>query len=183
VIWLPGLSPRFDYITDGHIDGIACFARPGEVIFSSCVGGDHPLSKFDVDYMEAMAANRRALETAVDARGRTLRIIELPEGSDALNLTLAKRTKGEFCCSYVNFYMPTGGIIAPAFGVPSDDTAAMILRDIFPDREILMVDIIGIACGGGGIHCVTQQQPRRLSVPAPAPVLDPPTAAIAHLER
>ena len=27
------------------------------------------------------------------------------------------------------------------------------------DREIVQVNINGIACGGGGIHCITQQQP------------------------
>jgi len=34
VIWLPG--NKADTVTDGHIDGIACFCRPGGAIVKSC---------------------------------------------------------------------------------------------------------------------------------------------------
>lgn len=46
-MWLPGLAAKFDPITDGHIDGIACFVRPGVVLFNTCapLGKDAQKSK------------------------------------------------------------------------------------------------------------------------------------------
>ena len=53
------------------------------------------------------------------------------------------------------------GLIAPEFGdAAADRNARDILRELFADREIIQLNIDGIAAGGGGIHCTTQQQPR-----------------------
>ena len=52
-------------------------------------------------------------------------------------------------------------MIAPEFGdAAADRNARDILRELFADREIIQLNIDGIAAGGGGIHCTTQQQPR-----------------------
>jgi agmatine deiminase len=32
-------------------------------------------------------------------------------------------------------------------------------KRLYPDREIVQVPIHNLALGGGGVHCVTQQQP------------------------
>ena len=98
------------------------------------------------------------MENAIDAHGRHLQIIDLPECEEVLESSLAIRSQGEFCNSYLNFYLTNGGVIAPAFGYSSDIVAKQILQESFPDREVVMTDITGVACGGGGIHCVTQQQ-------------------------
>jgi agmatine deiminase len=59
----------------------------------------------------------------------------------------------------VNFYIANGGIVAPSFGVPGDARARRVLQAAFPDREVVQIDVTGLASGGGGIHCITQQQP------------------------
>mgnify|MGYP003385074148 CR=1 FL=1 len=111
-----------------------------------------------------MARNRQVLEAATDAQGRQFTILDLPECDEVLDSPLALRTHGEFCNSYLNFYLTNGGgLVAPAFGCPSDHTTREILQEAFPEREVIMVDITGIACGGGGIHCITQQQPALIS--------------------
>lgn len=163
VIWIPGLSSNLDPITDGHVDGIACFVRPGVVL----LGGPHrPIkrtkSKLKRQYIREMAANRTALESSVDAKGRKLQVVDLPDSEGALHTQLASKCQHGFCNSYVNFYLTNnGGLVAPMFGVQEDDERARsILQSVFPDRRIVMVDISPIACGGGGIHCITQQQPR-----------------------
>jgi agmatine deiminase len=37
--------------------------------------------------------------------------------------------------------------------------AAGILQECYPGREIVLVDARMIFARGGGIHCITQQQP------------------------
>jgi agmatine deiminase len=53
-----------------------------------------------------------------------------------------------------------GGVIAAKFGDRETDAeAARILRELYPDREIVMLNVDPIGEIGGGIHCATQQQP------------------------
>ena len=50
---------------------------------------------------------------------------------------------------------------APEFGdTDADEAAHEVLQGLFPDREIVMINIDAVAAGGGGIHCATQQQPK-----------------------
>jgi agmatine deiminase len=64
-----------------------------------------------------------------------------------------------FCSSYINFYLPNGAVVMPAYGVPSDEKVRGFLSNLFADRQVEMVNINAIAPAGGGIHCITQQQP------------------------
>ena len=147
-IWLPG-DP--DYVTgdmtDGHVDGVCAFARPGVLL----VDATHDRGSV---YAEVVRENRRALELATDARGRRFEMIELFEATDAVD------TEAEvFCASYTNFYIANGAIIMPAYGIAADQAAAKVLAQAFPGREIVPVHINHLAHGGGGVHCITQQQP------------------------
>ncbi len=145
VIWVPG-DPA-DFETDGHIDGLACFVGPGVVM---CDVGSPDVPERCKDLQENLAA----LERATDAAGRRLEIITIGEALDA------DVTSDRFCLSYVNFYIANGGIVLPKYGVESDDVAAETIQSAFPNHEIAAVDVIDIAIGGGGIHCITQQQPK-----------------------
>ena len=91
---------------------------------------------------------------ATDAQGRRFELIELYEATEAVNTDA-----GVFCASYTNFYIANGAIIMPAYGIAADQVAANVLGQAFPDREIVPVRINHLAHGGGGVHCITQQQP------------------------
>ena len=147
-IWLPG-DPNYvtGDMTDGHVDGICAFARPGVLL----VDATHDHSSV---YAQVARENRRVLELATDAQGRRFELIELYEATEAVN------TDAEvFCASYTNFYIANGAIIMPAYGIAADQVAANVLGQAFPDREIVPVRINHLAHGGGGVHCITQQQP------------------------
>ncbi|MEO1080423.1 MAG: agmatine deiminase family protein [Pseudomonadota bacterium] len=144
VIWLPG--DPLDQETDGHVDGVAMFAKPGAIIIESTDDADDPRGEY-------FGQLRQALEGEHDARGRPLQLWTLPEAPAESALS------DNFCLSYVNFYIANGAIIAPAYGVPTDDAVRERLQDYFPGRAIRMIPIDEIARGGGGIHCITQQQP------------------------
>jgi len=146
VIWLgEGFS---DEETDGHIDNIACFAAPGRVIVGVPSSRSHP------DFEPVQDALRR-LNDARDANGRRLEIVELPQPKK-----IRRDGQGRLLASsYVNFYLPNGGIVMPSFDDPNDEAARAILADCFSGRDILQIDALDIVAGGGGIHCITQQEP------------------------
>jgi len=146
IIWLPGHFS--DEETDGHVDNIACFAAPGRVLLGV------PPTKFHPDF-EAVAEARRALAQARDAQGRAFEIVELVQPQ---NMRLDWRDR-PLAASYVNFYLANGSLVMPAFDDPSDAAARAVLADCFPDRIIAQVEVLDIVQGGGGIHCITQQEP------------------------
>jgi agmatine deiminase len=63
--------------------------------------------------------------------------------------------------SYVNFYFCNGGLVMPSFDDAHDEQARAVLADCFSNREIVTMPALDIVAGGGGIHCITQQEPRR----------------------
>lgn len=147
IIWLKrGL---FGDETDGHIDNIACFAKPGTVIIQAC----H--EKGDPNY-EITQESLNILKNSSDAKGRKLEIIEIEQPPvrfyNDVRLTL----------SYLNFYFVNGGIILPVFGgdaLKADENAVNILSNVFPDRKIRCVDGMALIKEGGNVHCITQQMP------------------------
>ena len=144
VVWLPG-DPD-EYETNGHIDGIACFVRPGVVLYETNPDPADPHS-------EILKENLAALKKATDAKGRSFELIPIEEAYDV-------EAEGDvFCRSYVNFYIANGGIVAPAYGIAADTRIRELLSRVFPGHDVVQVDIGAIAPGGGGIHCITQQQP------------------------
>jgi agmatine deiminase len=145
VIWLPGELSKGD-ITDGHVDGLACFARPGLLLVECRTDPSDPRA-------EILRENRRALEGVSDARGRPIEIVEMEDAWQA------ERPNDAFCISYVNFYLANGGVVMPSYGIDTDAPARAIVERAFPGRRVVQVDVRDIAIGGGGIHCITQQQP------------------------
>jgi agmatine deiminase len=144
VIWLPeGIE---DDETDGHVDEIACFVRPGVVLALST--DDKSDGNFDT-----LQTNLDILRSAKDAKGRPLQVIEVPQPARQ------EHNGKRLSLSYVNFYIANGGIVMPAFDVAEDERAFRIIRDAFPNRRVVQVHARDIFLGGGGIHCITQQQP------------------------
>ncbi|MEU8683942.1 agmatine deiminase family protein [Streptomyces sp. NPDC048611] len=148
VIWVKGVKGKD--ITDYHIDALARFSAPGVVVLST-PAAHAPRTPFTAAYEQA----REVLERAVDARGKRLEIVDLPEPAD-----LGRRGK-DFLACYVNYYVANGAVIMPRFGDrKADSRAAAVLREQYPGRKIVPVPVDNIGEGGGGIHCSTQQLPK-----------------------
>ena len=162
VIWL---DRGFDADeTNGHVDDVCCFARPGEVILA------WPEDAADFR-LEIQQENLARLQAATDARGRRLTVHKLPVPADAIlteeeawgidQVAGAKpRRAGDRApATYVNFYLCNGGLVVPVFDDPNDEPALRALRAIFPDREVVPVPGRELVISGGNVHCITQQQP------------------------
>ncbi len=147
IIWLKnGLSGDE---TDGHVDNIACFARPGEIIMQVCEDPE------DENY-HITKINREILERERDALGRSFQII--PIQPPPKRIFQGKR----LTLSYLNFFIVNGGIILPVFGDDAnrtDEMAAEALGRVFPNRKIRKIDGMKIVIEGGNVHCITQQMP------------------------
>ncbi|WP_461242747.1 agmatine deiminase [Secundilactobacillus muriivasis] len=150
--------------TNGHVDNIANFVKPGVVALAWTDDENDPQYAISKENLEI-------LENATDAKGRKLKVVKLyvPKpvtitkeeslGVDAVDGTLP-RTEGErLAASYVNYYTANGGIVFPTFGDPNDEKAKETLAELYPDRKIVGVPAREILLGGGNIHCITQQVP------------------------
>ncbi len=144
IIWLPA-GYHYDE-TDGHVDNVACFARPGVVLAASC------RDESDPNY-GILNANIEILRAVRDARGRELEVLTLDQPA-------SMEEDGErLIKTYVNFYIANGGIVMPGFADKQDLVALRKVAEAFPGREVVQVLATEIVRGGGGIHCITQQQP------------------------
>ncbi len=163
VLWL-GQGMYADE-TDGHVDNLCCFLRPGVVALAWTDDEGDPHYPIAQDAWHRLRALR-------DARGRALEIVKLPIPSRPLAMSVEEaaeivpragsqpRPAGlRLAASYVNFLIVNGAIILPAFGDPNDARAAGILAEHFPGRVIRQVPGREILYGGGNVHCITQQQP------------------------
>ncbi|MEU8513978.1 agmatine deiminase family protein [Kitasatospora sp. NPDC048722] len=149
VLWFEGVAGQD--ITDCHVDALARFAEPGTVVLHR-PAADTPPDIWSTASDQAL----QVLKSSTDARGRSLKVVELPEP----DFDLVQGAGKNFLASYINYYVCNGGVIVPRFGDrTADDNAARIIGDLHPGRKVTQVSVNHIAGGGGGIHCATQQQP------------------------
>ncbi|MEM1443730.1 MAG: agmatine deiminase family protein, partial [Verrucomicrobiota bacterium] len=72
----------------------------------------------------------------------------------------------DFAAGYVGYYVCNGAVIAQEFGDEEADAKALAtLKKLYPDREVVALNVDALAAGGGSIHCATQQEPKAISVP------------------
>lgn len=146
IIWLGGLFS--DDETDGHVDNIACFSAPGRLLVGVHADRSHP------DYEPALDAVRTLSEVR-DAMGRRIEIVEIVQPRK----TRTDERGSLLQSSYINFYLANGGVVMPSFEDPGDQPAREAIAACFPGRDVLQIDALAIVRGGGGIHCITQQEP------------------------
>ena len=168
VLWLPyGI---YNDETNEHVDNVCAFVRPAEVVLAWTDNESDPqyaMSKADHDYLSGVT----------DAKGRKITIHKLPIPDKPILITEEDLSKYEFeegedvrdtgerlAASYVNFYFGNEIALIPQFGgenLSSDKRALDIMRKLCPDREVIGIDSREILLGGGNIHCITQQIPKR----------------------
>lgn len=148
VIWLPcGLTRDSEqYGTRGHVDMTVTIPAPGTLLVHSQENPAHP------DFL----VTQRILETlrrSTDSDGNPWTIIEVPAP------TVLQDAEGWVDYSYINHVVVNDGVIACSFDDPADEAARDILAAAYPGRRVVSVDARPLFHRGGGIHCITQQQP------------------------
>lgn len=151
-IWIPGF--RGGDITDDHIDALARFSSPGTVLLSKAfdTGEEGVLD----DYYDA----KQILSKTKDAKGRRLKIIEIPEPDPRRVLGEDYHLESGPTVSYVNYLVVNGAVIVAKFGDEECDwEAARIIGEQYPGRVVEQVCLHQLAMQGGGIHCATMNVP------------------------
>lgn len=155
----------FEDETNGHVDNICCFLKPGVVLLAWCDDENDP-------QYERCVKDYEYLSSVTDSKGRSLTIIKMPlpktmymSKDEANQLTISSnaisRLEGRrLAGSYVNFYIGEKFIILPQFGCDEDSKAVEILKDFYKEeKDIIPVHSKEILLGGGNIHCITKQIP------------------------
>lgn len=141
-IWLPdGLYRDYkSHGTRGHVDMVACFTPDGSVLVHQQTAEEHP------DHGHFNKIRDIIEQHNIACRGLPAPLV-LKDNVDWVDY------------SYINHYACNGAIVCPSFADYNDAVAQEILADMYPGREIRMLDSRVIFAMGGGIHCITQQQP------------------------
>ncbi len=163
IVWL-GKGVHLDE-TDGHVDNLCAFVRPGEVVLTWTDDRRDPQYEISRDAWER-------LKQARDARGRRFKVHKLvqpgplhmtkaeAEGIDAAEGSQPREAGARLAGSYVNFYLGNRHVVVPLLDPKRDGAAMRKLKTLFPRRDIVGVPGREILLGGGNVHCITQQVPR-----------------------
>ncbi|MDR1942370.1 MAG: agmatine deiminase [Endomicrobium sp.] len=168
VIWLK----RGIYMdeTSEHVDNIACFSSPANVALAWTDDKNDPQYEMSKSCFDILSAQ-------TDAAGRKINVHKIPlpaaqfmtsaeaGGIESVKGVKTRKAGDRLAASYINHYICNGAVICPAFNDPADETAKKILENLYPQRKIIQIYSREILLGGGNIHCITQQVPKRRILP------------------
>lgn len=175
----------------GHIDEYARFADPNTILLGEVTEEEASRDPIRKATRARLENARQILESSLDQDGKPFRIIRIPmpeplydtlgpgDGAYEImkDLPYSKGIafpKGSpirviVSASYLNFLISNGVVVAQKYSKEGrdkrfqekDEAALGILKQAFPDREVVAIDAEPVNLGGGGIHCITQQEPRQ----------------------
>lgn len=177
--------------TNGHVDEFMRFVNDSTVLLAE-VDPAELADPIAFENNKRMEVNYQILSLATDQNGKPFTIIRMPLPGTIYNSmspgdyvyefmkTLDYEDGNKFpdgqpvkvmaAFSYLNFIITNKVIIGQTIwreGMPAalklkDEKAAQILKAAFPDKKVIMIDALAVNLGGGGIHCISMQQPALL---------------------
>lgn len=153
VLWFPGIYHHD--ITDDHVDSTSRFLRAGRGAVQVPPVNEHDIWAHDERQQYAI------LSSAKDALGQPIAVTPI---AGPVFGKIRQHRHPAFVDSYANYYVCNGAVVAAQFGDAETDAAAKAtLESLFPGRVVEQLNVDALGLEGGGIHCVTQQQPRAQS--------------------
>lgn len=174
--------------TNGHTDEYVRFVRPGTILLAQADTSERdPISLENHSRLEAAF---RTLSQETDQDGNPFHIVRMPlpchtfeymkpgdvvydiistfSFSDGSTFPNGKPVLVIAAASYLNFLIANDCVIMPAYwkeGLPveirqRDEEARNIMQSVFPDKKIISLDVMPVNLGGGGIHCITRNEPK-----------------------
>lgn len=148
-------------VVNGHVDNLCVFTRPQQVVLTWTDDKNDPQYEISHEAFEILSSEK-------DAKGRNIEIVKMHQPDPMYTTAEESAVVGEsfvdnvdrLCASYVNFYLVNGGVIIPSFNDKKyDPLAKETISKLFPNRKVMQIPTREILLGGGGIHCITMQEP------------------------
>lgn len=187
VVGTPVVENYFTYGANGHVDEAVRFVSANTILvgqISQEARNSNALEALDYEILEEAAAT---LAAATDINGQPFNIIRVPmpnledhwyerlivPGDDAydfykgLGYDDGDTVTEVPAVSYLNFLITNNVVISAKYwqpGMPQrvkdlDRQSKEILQARFPGRQVVQINPTAINWMGGGMHCITQQQP------------------------
>lgn len=146
VLWLDNGFLEGDD-TDSHIDTLARLCPGNTIVYVHCD------DKEDVHY-EALLKMEQELKNFRTIDGTPYRLLPLPMAAPVYE-------DGErLPATYANFLIINGAVLLPVYGSERDGAAVEVLKNAFPNRDVIPVDCNALIRQHGSLHCVTMQYPK-----------------------
>ncbi|KAB2837931.1 MAG: agmatine deiminase family protein, partial [Melioribacteraceae bacterium] len=144
IIWLGKGIAGDD--THGHVDDLCRFVNKNTVVLC------REKNSADENY-KILEENFERLKDAKLEDGSKLNVVELPMPKPLRfeNLRLP--------ASYANFYISNHAVLVPTFNDPNDRIALNIIKEFFPDRDVVGIHAVDLVWGLGTIHCLSHEEP------------------------
>ncbi|TXD53158.1 MULTISPECIES: agmatine/peptidylarginine deiminase [unclassified Polaribacter] len=174
--------------TNGHVDEFVRFVNDSTILLAK-IDSTELNDPIAFENNKRIEENYEILSKATDQDGKPFTIIRMPlpgtiydtmspgdyvyeyiktlDYEDGSTFPNGDSVKVIAALSYLNFIITNKVIIGQTCwreGMPlelksKDEKAAQILQFVFPNRKVIMIDALAVNLGGGGIHCISMQQP------------------------
>jgi agmatine deiminase len=173
--------------TNGHADEYVRFVNPTTVLLAEVDTND--VSSLGLENARRLNEAYQILSHATDQDGQPLRVLRMPlphpivgtlrpgdgvyeqistfQYADSTVFLVGRPVPAIAAASYLNFLIANGCVLMPRYWQPGqpnavkyrDEAAQAVLQHVFPDKKIIALDVLAINWGGGGIHCITRNEP------------------------
>lgn len=138
--------------TDSHIDTLARFCDENTIVYVGC---DNP----NDEHYEALQKMKSELQNFTDFEGNPYHLVELPMPEACFD-----KEGTRLPATYANFTMINNAVLVPVYGVSQDEKALEILKNCFPEKEIIAINCRILIEQHGSLHCVTIQYPGQVKL-------------------
>ncbi|PKO03854.1 MAG: agmatine deiminase [Chloroflexi bacterium HGW-Chloroflexi-5] len=171
IIWLD----RGLYLEEnnGHIDNMCCFVDSNTILINWCDDIHDPQFEISSEAYEVLIS-------AKDLDGNNYNIVKIRQPPplfitneeqldiDFSEYAIPRQSNYRLPASYINSYFCNGAVIIPSFSTTHKDQigtydadARIIYEEMCKNRKVIQIPVRDLLIGGGGIHCVLQQIPKR----------------------
>jgi len=131
--------------TDSHIDTLARFVNKETIAYVKCDDDED-------EHYTSLQKMEEQLKSFSTKEGKAYRLVALPMCEAKYN-----KEGNRLPATYANFLITNNALIYPTYNDKNDKQVGDILKELFPDKEIIPINCLKLIEQGGSLHCSTMQ--------------------------